>query len=69
MGQLPDKMASDQVVCMCYTFAACVLFSPQPVVEGGQRNTPVVYTNGKHSLQTEEMLLEFPHSNLFTFSL
>ena len=67
--ELPDNVVSDQVVCICYTSAACVLFSPQAVVEGGQRNTSVVYMIGKNPLQTEEMLLEFPHGNLFTFSL
>ena len=64
-------MASDQVVYTrsCCAFAACVLFSPQPAFEGGQHNTPVVFVIGENSLQTEEMPLESPHGNLFTFSL
>ena len=46
-----------------------VLFSPQPAFEGGQCNTPVIFVIAENPLQTEEMPLESPHGNLFTFSL
>ena len=68
-NSLPDNMASNQVVYTCCTFAACVLFSPRPAFDGGQRNTPVIFVIAENPLQTEKMPLESPHGNFFTFSL